>query len=140
MTSVANHATPLRRALLVDAAASGTMGLVMLLAASPLESLFGLPTSLLRPVGLFLIPFAAFLVWLAQRADSLRGLVRAVVVGNILWVLASVLLLVSGLVTPTAIGTLFVLAQAAAVVVFAALEYRALLAIVRFPSPATYGG
>lgn len=138
MTSVANHATPLRRALLVDAAASGTMGVILVLAASPLDSLLGLPTSLLRPVGLFLIPFAAFLIWLARRADGLRGLVRAVVIGNVLWVLASLLLLGSGWVTPTAVGTLFVLAQAAAVVVFATVEHRALAAVVRFPAPAAY--
>ena len=136
MTSVANHATPLRRALLVDATASGTMGLVLLLGAGPLESLLGLPTSLLRPVGLFLIPFAGFLVWLARHADDLHGLIRAVVLGNVLWVVASVGLLVGGWVTPTAFGTMFVLAQAAAVAVFAAVEHRALAAVVRFPAPA----
>ena len=62
-TSVANS-TFLRRVLLVDATASGGMGVLFLLAAGPMESLLGLPATLLRGVGLFLIPFAGFLVWL----------------------------------------------------------------------------
>jgi hypothetical protein len=76
-------------------------------------------------VGVLLIPFAGFLVWLAPRASDLRGIVRSVVVGNVLWVVASVLLLVSGRVAPTTFGTVFVVLQAAVVAVFAYLEHRA---------------
>jgi len=125
MTSVANDSTQLRRALLLDAMASGAMGVLLLLGAGPLEPLLGLPGSLLRGVGLLLIPFAALLVWLAPRASALRGAVRAVVVGNVLWIVASILLLVSGEVAPTGLGTFFVALQAAAVAVFAYLEHRA---------------
>ena len=124
MTSIANDSTQLRRALLVDAAASGAMGVLLLLGARPLDSLLGLPEGLLRGVGVLLIPFAGLLVWLAPRASALRGAVRAVVVGNVLWVVASVLLLVSGWVTPTGLGTLFVALQGAAVAVFAYFEHR----------------
>src|SRR5688572_27182994 len=125
MTSVANGSTQLRRAPLLDAMASGAMGVLLLLGAGPLEPLLGLPGGLLRGVGLLLIPFAAVLVWLAPRASALRSVVRTVVVANGLWVLASILLLVSGAVAPTGLGTLFVALQAAAVAVFAHLEYRA---------------
>lgn len=128
MTSVpsaSNEPTLLRRVLLVDAIATGAMGVLLLLGATPLESLLGLPASLLRGVGLLLVPFAVGLVWLAPRAGALPGLVRAVVVANVLWVVASILLLVSGLVNPTRLGTLFVAVQALAVVVFAYLEHRA---------------
>jgi uncharacterized membrane protein len=51
--------------------------------------------------------------------------VRLVAAGNVLWVIASALLLVSGRVHPTPSGTGFVLLQAAVVVVFAYLENRA---------------
>ena len=123
MTSIANSGT-LRRLLLVDATTSGAMAVLFLIAASPLESLLGLPASLLRGVSVVLIPFAGFLVWLAPRASELRGTVRSIVVGNLLWVVASLVLLVSGRVALTTLGTLFVILQAAVVAVFAYLEHR----------------
>jgi hypothetical protein len=108
--------------LLVDAIASGGMGVLFLLAAGPLEPLLGLPAALLRGVGLFLIPFAGFLVWLAPQATARRAVVRCVAAGNVLWILASVLLLVSGRVDPTPLGIAFVVLQALVVAVFAYLE------------------
>jgi peptidoglycan/LPS O-acetylase OafA/YrhL len=125
MTSVATSvadSTFLRRVLLVDATASGGMAVLFLLAAGALESLLGLPSTLLRGVGLFLIPFAAFLVWLAPRASERQAVVRFVAAGNVLWIVASVLLLVSGRVNPTPLGTGFVVLQALAVAIFAYLE------------------
>lgn len=135
MTSVANDSS-LRRALLVDATASGTMGVLLVLGAGPLEPLLGLPVSLLRGVGLFLVPFAGFLVWLAPHASMLRGMVRSVVGGNVLWTLASIVLLVSGWVTPTTLGTMFVVGQAVAVAVFAYLEHRAVARSAGLPAAA----
>ena len=118
--------TALRRALLIDAAASGAMGLLLALAAGPLSGLLGLPIDLLRWPGVALVPFAALLVWVAPRAHVSRGLVGTIVAGNVLWVVASVLLLVSKLVTPTGVGEVFMLVQAVAVAVFAFLEYDGL--------------
>lgn len=123
--SVAAESTVIRRALLIDATASGAMGFLLAAGATQLEPVLGLPIALLRGVGVFLIPFAAFLVWLAPRALESRGLVWTIVVGNVLWVLASVLVLESRRVVPTALGTAFVVAQALAVAAFAYLEYRA---------------
>jgi hypothetical protein len=126
MTPIANDSATLRRALLVDAAASGGMGILLLVAAGWLEPLLGLPSTLLRGIGAFLIPFAAFLVWLAPRAGELRAVVRAIIGGNVLWIVASLVLLASGRFAPTPAGTFFVTAQAVAVAVFAYLEHRAL--------------
>ena len=125
--SVAAESTVIRRALLIDATASGAMGFLLAAGATQLEPVLGLPIALLRGVGVFLIPFAAFLVWLAPRALESRGLVWTIVVGNVLWVLASVLVLESRRVVPTALGTAFVVAQALAVAAFAYLEYRAVV-------------
>jgi hypothetical protein len=135
MTSVATGSSPLRRVLLLDASASGAMGLIFLLAASPLERLLGLPASLLRGVGLVLVPFAAFLVWLAPRASALRVVVRSVVGANVFWVAASVLLLVTGWVDPTPVGTAFVIVQAVAVLGIAYLEGRAGVGRHESPGP-----
>jgi len=126
MTPIANDSTTLRRALLVDATFSGGAGVLLVAAAGMLEPLLGLPSALLRGVGIFLIPFAAFLVWLAPRAGALRSVVRMVVTGNVLWIVASVALLVSERFATTPLGTFFVAAQAVAVAVFAYLEHRAL--------------
>ncbi len=125
-TPATNHPTALRRALLLDAAASGTMGVLLLLAAGPVAQPLGLPVSLLRWAGVTIVPFAALLVWVARRANLPRDLVRTIVGANALWVIGSVLLLASGWVRPTALGELFVLLQAAAVAGFAYLEYRGL--------------
>ena len=123
--SIATESTAIRRALLIDATASGLTGFLLLAGAGKLEPLLGLPVDLMRAVGIFLIPFAAFLAWLAPRALESRSLVWTTVIGNVLWVLASVLLLESGWVAPTTLGIAFVVAQAAAVALFAYLEYRA---------------
>lgn len=116
----------LRRVLWVDAACSGAMGLLMAAAAGPLTPWFGLPTVMLREIGLFLLIFAALLAVLALRRASPRLLFWAVVIGNALWALDSVLLLVSGWVAPTTLGGVFVVAQALVVALLAELEYTGL--------------
>jgi hypothetical protein len=82
-----------------------------------------LPQSLLRGAGIFLLPFALALVVLAPRAGSYRPIVRVVVIGNMLWVLASLAIL--SVVQATVFGEVFLIAQAAAVGVFAYLEHVA---------------
>jgi hypothetical protein len=52
----------------------------------------------------------------------------AVVAGNLLWVAASVVVVAAGWWTPTAAGTAVVLVQAAAVALFAVLQFLGLRA------------
>ena len=123
------HPTPfLRFALLGDAAASGATGLLLAAGAGFLASLLGLPVGLLRVAGLVLLPYAAFVVWLGTRKGGgvPRNAVRAVVAINLLWTLDSVLLLAVGPVSPNGLGVAFVLAQALAVLGFAAMQWTAL--------------
>ncbi|MDO9707426.1 hypothetical protein [Paracraurococcus lichenis] len=116
----------LRRVLWLDAASCIGMGLLLAALAAPLARWFGLPQMLLHETGLFLIAFAALVAALAWRQASPRLLFWLVVVGNVLWALDSVLLLVSGWVAPTALGGVFVVAQALVVAVLAELEYAGL--------------
>jgi hypothetical protein len=116
----------LRRVLLADAITSGAMGLLLALLAGPLARWFGLPAGLLREVGIFLLAFAAFVAVLGLRRAPPRLLFWLVIVGNALWALDSVLLLVSGWVAPTALGGTFVVAQALVVAALAELEYTGL--------------
>ncbi|MBA3895379.1 MAG: hypothetical protein H0X69_17140 [Gemmatimonadales bacterium] len=116
----------LRPTLLIDAIASGTSGLLLLVAARPLAELFDLPAALLRASGASMVPFIAFLVVLATRDVVSHLAVKLVVAFNLAWVAASVLLLVSGWVDPNGLGYAFVIAQAAAVALFAQLQATAL--------------
>jgi hypothetical protein len=102
------------------------MGAMLALGAGWLDGVLGLPAGLLRGAGLALLPFAAYLAHAARRPTLSRGAALAVIAVNIVWTLDSILLLASGWVEPTSVGTAFVLAQAAAVAGFAALEAAAL--------------
>jgi hypothetical protein len=113
----------LRRALIADAFASAATGLLMLVAAGPLEQWLALPADLLRAAGASLLPFAAIVGWLALRETISRAGVWTVIALNALWVVDSVALLFTGWVQPAVLGYAFVLAQAAAVAVLAELEY-----------------
>ena len=83
----------LRRALLADAALSATTGLLIFGGASFLADLLVLPEPLLRYAGLGLIPYAAFVAYVATREDLNPTAVWAVIVLNVLWVLESILLM-----------------------------------------------
>lgn len=115
MTSTPINATPwLRQVLLADAAASGAMGLLLLLGGTWLAAPLGLPAMLLQLAGLALLPWAAWLVSL--RAPSPARL-RAVVLLNLAWVVDSVLLVLFAKplgLAPTGLGIAFMLAQAVA--------------------------
>ena len=138
MADTTLHPTPfLRFALLGDAAASGATGLLLAAGAGSLAGLLDLPEALLRIAGLVLLPYAAFVAWLGTRKGGApRNAVRAVVAINLLWALDSVLLLAAGPVAPNGLGIAFVLAQALAVMGFAALQWTALRGATAAPAPA----
>jgi hypothetical protein len=121
------HSNPfLRNVLVLDAAASGATGLLLVAGAGVLDDLLGLPVALLRAAGLILIPYVAFVAWAGAREPIARRAVWAIIAANALWALASVGLLVSGLVAPTALGYTFVIAQGAVVALLGELQYAGL--------------
>jgi hypothetical protein len=113
----------LRRALLLDALASGATGLLLIGGAGLLEGLLGLPAALLRGAGLVLVPYVAFVIFTGTRAAIPHPAVWAIIAANALWAAASALLLVSGWVAPTALGYAFVIGQAAVVALLGELQY-----------------
>ena len=115
--------TNLRFALLADAVASGATGLMMIAGADLLTGLLGLPVALMREAGLLLVPYVALVAYVGTRQNIAHGAVKAIIALNVLWVLGSVGLLVSGFVAPTALGYAFVIAQAIVVGVFAELQF-----------------
>ncbi|ABE38951.1 conserved hypothetical protein [Rhodopseudomonas palustris BisB5] len=116
----------LRRALQADALVSGAMAVLLAFGAGALSPWLSLPQPLLFETGLFLIAYAAFVGWLGARATLIKPVVVVVIIGNALWTLGSVALLISGAVTPNALGIAFVVMQAIAVGVFAELQFMGL--------------
>ena len=84
----------LRRALLVDAALSAITGLLIFAGASFLADRLVLSEPLLRYSGLSLLPYAAFVAYVATREHLSRAAVWAVIALNVLWVFEGTLLMI----------------------------------------------
>lgn len=113
----------LRRAIVLDAGVSGAAGLLQLAATQPLSELLAIEPGWLRGGGVVLLMWMLALGWLATRRPITAAQAWTVIGLNIAWVIGSVLLLVEGAIAPNAMGMTFVLTQAAAVVVFAELQF-----------------
>jgi hypothetical protein len=125
MTSI-RASSFLRRVLVVDAVSTGAMGIAMVAFAELLAGLLQLPVDLISEAGIVLLPFAAFVAFVASRSETSRMAVWVIIAVNAVWVVDSIVLLLTGWVAPNALGYAFVIAQAAAVLLFADLEYLGL--------------
>lgn len=116
----------LRLVLKLDAIATGAVGILSLVAGPALDGLLGIPTSLLMPVGLFLIVYAAAIWVVATRPRVSRPVAWTAVAINVVYAVDAIVAVVSGWFALTVLGTAFVLLQAAAVALFAAAQFYAL--------------
>lgn len=115
-----------RLAVLADGIVSGATG-ALLVVSSPLTApLFGLPAGLLVGAGAFCVAYGAALAWLSRTPALSPSVVRAIVVGNALWVAASVGLLLLGPSSMTGVGMGAVVVQAAVVALLAELQWTGL--------------
>lgn len=73
--------------------------------------------------GLFLIPFAAFIAWIATRAEPPHPGVWAVIAVNLIWAAGSYAMLAGGAVSPNALGYGLLALQGAGAALLAWLEY-----------------
>ena len=121
----------LRTALTADAIVSGGVAALQLTFASWLSELLMLPRAQLVESGVFLVAYAVLLVVLARSARVPSTVVGVIVLGNIAWAAGCLGLLAADALAPSRFGVAFVLVQAVAVVVFAALEYVGLNASER---------
>jgi len=112
----------LRLALRLDAVVSGAVGAAYLVASGPLEDLLGVSSGTLVGVGAFMVAYAAT-VWLVSLAEAPNRLaVRAVIAGNGLWTLASLVLAALDWASPSTAGTVWIVMQALTVATFAGLQ------------------
>lgn len=116
----------LRRSLQLDAAASGGLGALLAAGGAVLDGPLGIPAAVLVPVGGFLVLYGAALWLLGSPPRLSRPAVKVVVAGNLGWVAASIVAAVAGWWSPTTLGTVVVVAQAAAVALFAELQLTGL--------------
>lgn len=120
---MSHPATFLRRVLAVDAISCVAMSAGMIAGASLAAPLLGVPATLLEGAGVALLPFAAFVGWLASRETPLAVGVRAAIVINALWIVESLLLAAGAGASPTTLGTVLIVGQALVVATIAELEY-----------------
>ena len=116
----------LRTVLLVDAVVSAGVAALQLFAGPLLAGLLALPAMLLLESGIFLVAYVARLLAMARSARLWSWLVRVVIVGNVAWAAGCVGLPLLLATPPSAPGVAFLLLQAAAVLAFAALQWRGL--------------
>jgi hypothetical protein len=107
-----NPAQFLRNVLRLDALTCLLSGVASLALGRVLSEPLGLSTELLHGSGAALLAVAAFIAFAAKNPAVLRWPVWIVVLGNAVWVLDSVLVLVGRFEHPTALGTAYVIAQA----------------------------
>ena len=120
--TVASRRTLVRTALQLDAGVTALNGAAYLALAGPLHDLLGFSQGLLRAAGVFMLVYAAAVALLAAAPRPARAAVLAVVAGNAIWALASVVAAGAGWGDPTTAGTVWLVLQALVVAGFAALQ------------------
>jgi hypothetical protein len=116
----------LRFALRLDGSASALAGLLVCMIRPALTPLLGAPPDWIFGLGVFMLCYGLLIAWTAGRSRLATTLVWSLVIGNALWVVASIVLAFSSWIDPTRLGQAVILAQAALVAVFAELEYLGL--------------
>lgn len=132
--NITRHPNFLRHLLLADAVSCLAIGGALALGAGLVADWLGLPAALLRAAGLVLLPFAAFVLFVASRPILSRSAVWLIIACNAVWVVGSAVLLIGGFAAPTALGIAFVITQAVVVAIVAELEAMGLRAAPPIPA------
>jgi hypothetical protein len=103
----------LRTVLRLDAAASGGLGLLLLVLFAPARGELGVPVMFSLIAGVALLAWAALVSWVSVAVN--RTWVKEVISFNAVYVVASVALVLEGWIALTELGVAFVLVQALAV-------------------------
>jgi hypothetical protein len=114
----------LRYVLWADSLSTLACGLLQVAATSTLAKISGLSATLLLDTGEFLLVCGAVVAFLAARRRTPNAVLWLLITGNVLWAIASVVLMVGG-GGLTALGYAYILAQVITVAALAALQYLA---------------
>ena len=116
----------LRLILKLDAVVTGVNGIAYLALANPLEDLLGVAPELTRPIGAFLVLFAAAVWFVATRPVVPRLAAADIAAANAVWALGSLVFAAAEASSPTTAGTVWIVLQALVVGGFAALQALAM--------------
>jgi hypothetical protein len=116
----------LRLALKLDAVVTAANGAAYLAAAGILDSALGVPSSLLRATGAFLLVFAAIVGFVGTRPVIRPVAAGAIIGANAAWAAGSVMLAILDSFSPTVAGTAWIGLQALVVALFALLQFEGL--------------
>lgn len=120
-------ASPLLRfALKLDATISAASGVLLCAAPGPLGRQFELSPTLLLVVGLVCLPYAALLWRLARRDRVAGGVILAIVIGNLMWADAALLLALGYGASPNGFGQAYLATHVLATATFATLQWLGL--------------
>lgn len=113
---------------LADAVASAGLGLALAFFAEPVVALLGsaLPSAVLFWVGIGLLPWAAFNLYIGERKALPRNAAIANIVGDTLWVLVSVAIVLTASAQFTQVGLILFTALTAGVAVIGASKFLGL--------------
>lgn len=117
-------ARALQRPLRANAVFSGACGILLVLLPGWWARQIGLaPAWLLAGLGLGLLAFAALVLWASARPAERRGVIAAIIVADLGWVLATPVVMVAGAAQVTAFGLGLLAGVATVVALFAALQW-----------------
>jgi hypothetical protein len=112
----------LRRFLAIDAVVTSVNGLAYVVAPTWIGAQLGASTSVLVPVGAFLIVFGLSVGALAASRNPVRG-AGFVIEANAAWAVISVAVALFGVLETNVIGTVWTVMQAGTVAAFAVLQW-----------------
>ena len=113
----------LRYALRGNGIFSAISGATLLVAAKPLATFMGLDWPLaLTITGIILLPYGALLLWVATQAEIDRGFAKTAVLLDALWVIGSIILLLTNWLNLSTAGNWTVALLAESVLTFAILQ------------------
>ena len=113
----------LRFSLRLDAAISLASGVLLCTRTEFLSQRFDLEFSLLLGAGLFCLPYAAVLMWMAARRALSSAAVLFIVIGNLLWADAALLLALGYGAEPNGWGQAYLATHVLATAGFALLQW-----------------
>lgn len=123
-----------RTAVRANAVFCGVSGVLIAVFAESLAALMGAgPPGFYLVLGILLAVYAVHLAVTSRREGLGRGEAVLIVIGDVVWVVASVAVVATGILTPA--GVAGVLVVAAVVGGFALWQWRALRGAVRGPVP-----
>jgi len=115
----------LQTILKLDSATCALMGALLVSASGLVAGITAIPADLLFWAGLLLFPIAAFMAVLAGTVSVPSLGTYLVIGGNVLWIVASLALPVTGIISPNVFGWILVLGQAVVVAGFVWAEWTA---------------